>query len=460
MTPDANEVALREWLDKTDWIRKTIQPHELGKHIADVMRDRLTAPPFAHVSDDCQDPGLLWAEIHTLRAAVRGPDGYPSWQAAATAERQRRVAAEAALRDAQQGGAPIDVVLYCPACGLQHIDAPDTNYDPHYEGHMIWDNPPHRSHLCHGCGHTWRPADVATNGAAAVKTKGKADSQFVGAAAPAVPPGEAALAAIAVVGKLVDAEVAKTRLHAEYMGKAMPDDVYERFALLRENVVPARRQEMFAAIRALGAQDPGGDAVLWVSAEQLRNHRDSDHAKAGNYLPCRKTAAGKFTTPLFASQRDARIDVERVTTAIVAMLDADTTHDYQQAADDARLLIASLAAATPPDADALRAEVERLRAIIDTPQANDFLRAVSTEAEHQRQRWHCSHDAGKTPADWFWLIGYLAGKALHAHAAGDPAKAEHHVITTAAACANWHQAMTGKTDMRPGIAAPLESEAS
>src|SRR5574340_600312 len=24
-----------------------------------------------------------------------------------------------------------------------------------------WDNPPHRSHLCHGCGHIWRPADVA-----------------------------------------------------------------------------------------------------------------------------------------------------------------------------------------------------------------------------------------------------------------------------------------------------------
>ncbi|HRY90511.1 MAG TPA: hypothetical protein P5305_21735 [Rubrivivax sp.] len=25
---------------------------------------------------------------------------------------------------------PIDSVLYCPKCGWQHIDAPDTNYDP------------------------------------------------------------------------------------------------------------------------------------------------------------------------------------------------------------------------------------------------------------------------------------------------------------------------------------------
>lgn len=61
---------------------------------------------------------------------------------------------------------PVDMVLHCPDCGLQHIDAPTDE----------WSNPPHRSHLCHGCGHTWRPADVPTNGVAAVKTTGKADS--------------------------------------------------------------------------------------------------------------------------------------------------------------------------------------------------------------------------------------------------------------------------------------------
>lgn len=74
--------------------------------------------------------------------------------------------------------APLDMVLHCPACGLQHIDAPEpavrTALDPN--GVLGWPNPPHRSHLCHGCGHIWRPADVPTNGVAAVKTTGKADS--------------------------------------------------------------------------------------------------------------------------------------------------------------------------------------------------------------------------------------------------------------------------------------------
>ena len=102
-------------------------------------------------------------------------------------------------------------------------------------------------------------------------------------------------------------------------------------------------------------------------------------------------------------------------------------------------------------AQQFQAEIDRLHTIINTPHADDFIRAVSIEAEHQRQRWGSEHDTGKTPADWFWLVGYLAGKALHAHAAANVEKAEHHIITTAAACANWHRAMFGKTDMRPGI---------
>ena len=48
--------------------------------------------------DSEEDPARLWTEIHTLRAAVKGPDGYATWQQAATAERVRRVKAERALR--------------------------------------------------------------------------------------------------------------------------------------------------------------------------------------------------------------------------------------------------------------------------------------------------------------------------------------------------------------------------
>src|SRR5690606_32607345 len=48
-----------------------------------------------------------------------------------------------------------------------------------------WTNPPHRSHLCAGCGFTWRPADVPTNGVAAIKTRGRDDDDVPANAAPA-----------------------------------------------------------------------------------------------------------------------------------------------------------------------------------------------------------------------------------------------------------------------------------
>jgi hypothetical protein len=120
-----------------------------------------------------------------------------------------------------------------------------------------------------------------------------------------------------------------------------------------------------------------------------------------------------------------------------------------------------------------RLEIDRLNALINNPHTNDFLEAVRTEAAHQRERWAAEHDAGKADSDWFWLVGHLAGKALSAAdfvrvcggldellVRGDYVekqrdKALHHIITTAAACLNWHAARTGvDTRMRPGIAAP------
>ena len=35
-------LALNEWLDKTEWVQKTAQPKELGKHRADVLTERIT----------------------------------------------------------------------------------------------------------------------------------------------------------------------------------------------------------------------------------------------------------------------------------------------------------------------------------------------------------------------------------------------------------------------------------
>jgi len=65
-------------------------------------------------------------------------------------------------------GEPIPVVIHCPRCRAQHIDGPDPKKD--------WDNPPHKSHLCHKCGLIWRTADVPTTGVASLKTVGDVDN--------------------------------------------------------------------------------------------------------------------------------------------------------------------------------------------------------------------------------------------------------------------------------------------
>jgi hypothetical protein len=105
------------------------------------------------------------------------------------------------------------------------------------------------------------------------------------------------------------------------------------------------------------------------------------------------------------------------------------------------------------------AEAERIRQVINTPELQDFARGAALEAAHQRERWGSDHDGGKEPEDWFWLVGYLCGKALAALKSGDADKALHHTISTAAALANWHAAVRGThTGMRPGIEPPIEAE--
>lgn len=81
---------------------------------------------------------------------------------------ERSGADQRELPERQDAGVhPVDMLLFCPGCGKQHIDGPDEVKD--------WTNPPHRSHECQGCGHVWRPADVPTNGVAAIRTRGTRD---------------------------------------------------------------------------------------------------------------------------------------------------------------------------------------------------------------------------------------------------------------------------------------------
>jgi len=101
---------------------------------------------------------------------------------------------------------------------------------------------------------------------------------------------------------------------------------------------------------------------------------------------------------------------------------------------------------------AARSERDAALARLNSPELVSFRDGVVLEAAHQRLRWSAEHDAGKTAPDWFWLVGYLAGKALHAHLSGNTEKALHHTISTAAALANWHAAILGTfKEMRPGL---------
>lgn len=151
----------------------------------------------ARVKDD-----MHWQDVELLTSLVNSNRIAPSESSAlfrlleqATQpdplEKLTRLQEDMGLYDEATQPDPIDMVLYCPNCGKQHIDAPEP-------GKLIsggpnagrvragWNNPTHRSHLCHSCGCIWRPADVPTNGVAHIETKGKADT-WIGKAPFAAP---------------------------------------------------------------------------------------------------------------------------------------------------------------------------------------------------------------------------------------------------------------------------------
>lgn len=80
----------------------------------------------------------------------------------------------------------INMIIFCPQCGLQHIDAPEDHKQDCQKSDFAhldkgctcdrWTNPSHKSHLCGYCNHVWRPADVPTNGVLEIRTRGQIDS--------------------------------------------------------------------------------------------------------------------------------------------------------------------------------------------------------------------------------------------------------------------------------------------
>ena len=98
---------------------------------------------------------------------------------------------------------------------------------------------------------------------------------------------------------------------------------------------------------------------------------------------------------------------------------------------------------------ALQREVDRLTDLLNSPVTKVFLKGVEREAAHQEARQDEYRDEDKTPEDWFWLVGYLSGKALRAHIDGNECKARHHTISTAAVLSKWHRAIGGGTPIEP-----------
>ena len=85
-----------------------------------------------------------------------------------------------------------------------------------------------------------------------------------------------------------------------------------------------------------------------------------------------------------------------------------------------------------------REDCTALRELLNRPEIDTFIEGVQLEAAHQLKRWGPDQDRKKDPEEWYWVVGYLAGKALRAQRDGDDGKFMHHLISTAAVLANWH----------------------
>lgn len=201
---------------------------------------------------------------------------------------------------------PIDMVLHCPACGLQHVDAPDHRTPD-------WNNPPHRSHLCHGCGHIWRPADVPTNGVQAVQTKGKADS-------PIAAPKPDTEAALRIEVTLDDSD---TPIPIEVRGTSAMLARLQAFHKGRVREVQALTEERDALHSSL--------LVANLNCETIAAERDALRAENERLLAANRDCMLHY--------EDARADAERLREALRELVSAcnhDSANRFEAALNAAR----------------------------------------------------------------------------------------------------------------------------
>lgn len=165
---------------------------------------------------------------------------------------------------------PIPMVLYCPACGVQHIDQPQPEKG--------WTNPPHRSHECQACGCIWRPADVATTGVEVIQTHGTADTwlRLPSCAVPAQPSSPDMEAARRDAGHFLrcesDEEIAR-------LARGAPEKVTRIARALLASPVTAREDGVHdAAVEALKTLvDCQGAALVWADLIVARLAPNGEH---------------------------------------------------------------------------------------------------------------------------------------------------------------------------------------
>lgn len=157
----------------------------------------------------------------------------------------------------------VPMLLFCPICRTQHVDAP--------EPESGWTNPPHRSHKCKTCKHTWRPADVFTTGVAELTTKGKADGSAVPSFKFAYKPMEMLVEAMRTIGT--------------DLGKAMEDYALELEEAIEKqqesdrDVAHSVRQELNEVRRQAAEHAQDTEILRQLAGEIIYGLRGIDPAK-------------------------------------------------------------------------------------------------------------------------------------------------------------------------------------
>jgi hypothetical protein len=202
----------------------------------------------------------------------------------------------------------------------------------------------------------------------------------------------------------------------------------------------AHHVDAIVALLAARGDEDASETRAWLAGlPATARHRLNEADRAALQRADAAYTAGRFVPQAEMGLRIALLGLEREVApkfAYSKTLESIVAHvraaaDYIQAR---RLHVAP----PPPESMDWKAEATRLRALLDTPETADFIRGVELEKAHQEDRWGTDDRRAKAPTDWFWLVGYLAGKALAAHLSGNLEKARHHTISTAAALAHWH----------------------